>query len=79
MSNLNTFQRLLAAAAAGAALCAALPVHAQEAPQSTDAQTISRDAVTGKLRPATPAEQASLHANKMVRQMRVAPQPTLQK
>ena len=80
MSNLNTCQRLLAAAAAGAALCAAaLPVHAQEAPQSTDAQTISRDADTGKLRPATPAEQASLHASKMARQLRVAPQPTLQK
>lgn len=88
MSNLNTYQRLLAAAAAGAALgAAALPVHAQEAQQnapqetvqSADAQTISRDAVTGKLRPATPAEQASLHANKMARQLRVAPQPTLQK
>ena len=80
MSTLNTLQRLLAAAATGTALCAAaLPAHAQEAPQSVDAQTISRDADTGKLRPATPAEQATLHANKMAKQMRVAPQPTLQK
>lgn len=88
MSTLNTLQRLLAAAAAGTALCAAaLPVHAQEAqpntpqeaPQSMDAQTISRDADTGKLRAATPAEQAGLHAAKAAKQLRVAPQPTLQK
>jgi len=74
MSTLNTLQRLLAAAVAGTALCAAaLPAHAQEE------QTISRDGDTGKLRAATPAEQASLQAAKAAKQLRVAPQPTLQK
>lgn len=82
MSNLNSLQRLLGA---GLALCAfALPAAAQEtqqqeAVQSADAQTVSRDAATGQLRNATPEEQASLQALKAARQARVAPKPLLQK
>lgn len=52
---------------------------AQEAAQSTDSQTVSRDADTGKLRAATPAEINTLKANSAARAMRVAPKPTLQK
>jgi len=90
MSNLNTLSRLLAATGAGLALCAvALPAGAQQAQAApaqqaapaADAQTISRDGTTGQLRPATPAEQAQLHALKTARQAqaRIAPQPTQQK
>jgi len=76
MSNPNSVQRLLAAAGAGLALCAcALPAMAQQA----DAQTVARDAATGKLRPATPEEQAALAALKAAKQARVSPKPTLQK
>jgi len=83
MSNLNTIQRLLGAAAA-LALCAyALPAAAQQAQQeaveSVDGQTVSRDAATGKLRAATPEEQAALVAAKAARQSRIAAKPTLQK
>jgi hypothetical protein len=82
MSNLNTIQRLLGAAAV--ALCAcALPAAAQQAHQeaasSMDAQTVARDAATGQLRAATPEEQAALAALKAARQSRIALKPTLQK
>jgi len=86
MSNLNSIQRLLAGA--GLALCAcAVPAMAQQsqqqteqdAVQSVDSQTVSRDAVTGKLRAATPEEQAALVAMKAAKQARVSPKPTLQK
>ena len=82
MSNLNTIQRLGAAAAL--ALCAcALPAAAQQAQQeaapSMDAQTIARDPVTGKLRAATPEEQAALAALKAARQSRIAPKPMIRK
>ncbi len=82
MSKLNSIQRLLGAGAAGLALCAfALPAGAQqaqqEAVQSVDSQTVTRDADTGKLRPATAAEQAALQATKAM--MREAPKSTLQK
>lgn len=82
MSKLNSIQRLLGAGAAGLALYAfALPAGAQqaqqEAVQSVDAQTVTRDADTGKLRPATAAEQAALQATKAM--LREAPKPTLQK
>lgn len=74
MSNLNSIQRLLAAAGAGLALCAcALPAMAQQD------QTVARDATTGQLRPATPEEQAALAALKAAKQARVSPKPTLQK
>lgn len=79
MSNLHSIQRLLAAACAGAALCASVPAMAQEAVQSMDAQTVSRDAATGQLRAATPEEQAVLVAQKAAKQARVSPKPTLQK
>lgn len=84
MSNPKSLQRLLAAAGTGLALCAcALPALAQqaapEAVQSMDAQTVSRDAATGKLRAATPEEQAALAALKAAKQARVSPKPTLQK
>lgn len=83
MSNLNTIQRLLGAAAA-LALCAyAVPAAAQQAQQeaveSVDGQTVSRDAATGKLRAATPEEQAALAAVKAAKQSRIAAKPTLQK
>lgn len=83
MSKLNSIQRLLATGAAGLALCAfALPAGAQqaqqEAVQSTDSQTVTRDADTGKLRPATAAEQATLQSLK-ANLAREAPKPTLQK
>ena len=83
MSNLNTIQRLLGAAAA-LALCAyALPAAAQQAQQeaveSVDAQTVARDAATGKLRAATPEEQAELVAAKAAKLSRIAAKPTLQK
>jgi hypothetical protein len=82
MSKLNSIQRLLGAAGAGLALCAfALPASAQqaqqEAVQSVDSQVVTRDAETGKLRPATAAEQATLQSLKAM--MREAPKPTLQK
>jgi len=83
MSNLNTIQRLLGAAAALALCACALPAAAQqaqqEAAQSVDAQTVARDATTGQLRAATPEEQAALVAQKAARQSRIAPKPTLQK
>jgi hypothetical protein len=89
MSNLNSLQRLLGAAGAGLALCAvALPAAAQatqetqatqEAAPTADAQTVSRDATTGKLRAATPEEQATLQAMKAAKQARVAAKPVLQK
>jgi hypothetical protein len=87
MSNLHSLQRLLGAAGAGLALCAcALPAAAQQAQpdaiqsaQSADAQTVTRDATTGQLRPATAEEQAALAALKAARQARVSPKPTLQK
>lgn len=90
MSNLNSLQRLLGAACAGLALCAcALPAMAQqaqqaepaqpEAAQSSDSQVVSRDATTGRLRPATAEEQAALQAAKAARQPRVSPKPMLQK
>jgi hypothetical protein len=86
MSNLNSIQRLLGAAGASLALCAiALPAaaqdtqSAQESAPSADAQTISRDATTGKLRNATPAEQAALQAIKAAKQARVSPKPVAQK
>jgi hypothetical protein len=73
MSKLNSIQRLLGAACAGLALCAfALPASAQ------DSQVVTRDAETGKLRPATAAEQAGLQAIK-ARQLRESVKPTLQK
>lgn len=83
MSKLNSIQRLLGAGAAGLALCAlALPAGAQQAQQdvvqSTDSQVVTRDADTGKLRPATAAEQAKLQSLKTL-QAREAPKPTLQK
>lgn len=86
MSNLNSIDRLLGA---GLVLCAiALPALAQEAQEAqatqdaaptADAQTVSRDAATGKLRAATPAEQATLQAMKAAKQARVAATPVLQK
>lgn len=82
MSNLNSFQRLLGAVGAGLALCAiALPAAAQEqaSAPAADAQTVSRDAVTGKLRAATPEEQAALQSMKVAKQARVATIPGLQK
>jgi hypothetical protein len=73
MSKLNSIQRLLAAGCAGLALCAfALPASAQ------DSQVVTRDAETGKLRPATAAEQAGLQAIK-ARQLRESVKPTQQK
>ncbi|QJD99463.1 hypothetical protein HH212_05025 [Massilia forsythiae] len=83
MSNLNSFQRLLAAGAAGLALCAAaLPAAAQqaqqEAVQSVDAVTVTRDPSTGKLRPATAEEQTAMQATR-VRQLRAATQTVQQK
>jgi hypothetical protein len=83
MSNLNTIQRLLGAAAAVALCACALPAAAQQAQQeaasSMDAQTVARDAATGQLRAATPEEQAALAVLKAARQSRIAPKPTLQK
>jgi hypothetical protein len=67
MSKMHYVQRLLGAGAA-VALCAfVLPAGAQEAQQavqSTDSITVTRDAATGKLRPATSDEQAALKAAK---------------
>lgn len=83
MSNLNSLQRLLGAAAALALCACALPAAAQQAQQdvvqSADAQTISRDPVTGQLRAATPEEQAALVALKAARQARISPKPLVQK
>lgn len=83
MSNLNSLQRLLGAGVAGLALCAiVLPATAQqaqqEAVQSVDSVTVTRDADTGKLRPATSEEQQALHAAKL-RQLRAVTQSALTK
>jgi hypothetical protein len=80
MSKLNSIQRLLGA---GLALCAfALPAAAQEAQQqaiqSTESATVTRDAATGKLRAATSEEQQALRSAQL-RQMRAATQTTLPK
>jgi len=87
MSNLNAIQRLLGTAAALTLCACALPASAQQAQQqspqasapSPDAQTISRDPATGKLRAATPEEQAALEALKAARKARIAPQPMVRK
>jgi len=56
----------------------ALAQQEQPAP-AADNITVVRDAETGKLRDATPAERAALQASSMRRAMRAAPQPVLQK
>jgi hypothetical protein len=74
-------QRMLCAAGITLALLGlATSAGAQEAPvQSTDSMTVSRDAETGKLRAATPEEQAAMKSAVAARAARVAPKPTLQK
>lgn len=74
-------QRMLCAAGITLALLGlATSASAQEAPvQSTDSMTVSRDAETGKLRAATPEEQAVMKSAVAARSARVAPKPTLQK
>ena len=72
-------QRLLCAAGITLALLGLVcqSARAQEAPvQSGDSMTVVRDAETGKLRGATPEEQAALTAKKAskMRASRVAPQ-----
>ena len=53
---------------------------AQEAPvQSTDSQIAVKDAETGQLRAATPAEAAALNAKAARATARIAPKPTLQR
>lgn len=53
---------------------------AQEAPvQSTDSQIAVKDAETGQLRAATPAEAAALNAKATRATARIAPKPTLQR
>jgi hypothetical protein len=90
MSNLNAIQRLLGAAAAVAVCACALPAAAQQAQQvqqeaqeqaapAADAQTIARDPVTGKLRAATPEEQAALAALRSAARARIAPAPLIRK
>jgi hypothetical protein len=89
MPNLNAIQRLLGTAAALTVCACALPASAQQAQQQSqeasapapapDAQTISRDPATGKLRAATPEEQAALAALKSTARARIAPQPMLRK
>lgn len=88
MSTLHSLQRLLGAAGV-LALCAnALPASAQQiaeqqaaeqAPHSSDAQTVARDATTGRLRAATPEEAQALAAAKARTMARVASPRTLPK
>ncbi|MEH6435631.1 post-PEP-CTERM-1 domain-containing protein [Massilia sp. DD77] len=56
----------------------ALAQQDQTAP-AADNITVVRDAETGKLRDATPAERAALQASNARRTLRAAPQPVLQK
>jgi hypothetical protein len=80
MSKHTSIQRLLGAAGVLALCAAALPAVAQQAGQqvseqavqSTDAVTVTRDATTGKLRAATAEEQQALKAAKAKFAMRVA-------
>lgn len=72
-------RRLLGAGLALLALGGqALAQQEQPAP-ATDNITVVRDAETGKLRDATPAERAALQASSMRRTLRAAPLPVLQK
>jgi len=52
---------------------------AQEAVVSNESQTVVRDAETGKLRGATPAEAVALKAQSVKAMARIAPKATLQK
>jgi len=52
---------------------------AQEAVVSNESQTVVRDADTGKLRGATPAEAVALKAQSVKANARIAPKATLQK
>ena len=52
---------------------------AQEAVVSNESQTVVRDAETGKLRGATPAEAVALKAQSVRAYARIAPKATLQK
>ena len=52
---------------------------AQEAVVSNESQTVVRDAETGKLRGATPAEAVALKAQSVKANARIAPKATLQK
>ncbi len=83
MSTSNTIQRLLGAAGVLALCASALPALAQEiggqAVSSADAQTVTRDAETGKLRAATPEEHQKLARLKARSAMRMATQSTRQK
>ena len=72
-------RRLLGAGLALLALSGhALAQQEQSAP-AADHITVVRDAETGKLRDATPAERAALQASGVRRTLRAAPQPVLQK
>jgi hypothetical protein len=82
MSKLHFIQRLLGTGAAVALCAIALPASAQEAQQavqSADAITVTRDATTGKLRAATADEQAALKAAKAKLFRAAAVQAPLQK
>lgn len=83
MSTPHSLQRLLGAASILALCAATLPAAAQQvaepAPQSADAQTVARDASTGRLRAATPEEVQALAASKARATARFAAPRTLPK
>ncbi|WP_296943222.1 post-PEP-CTERM-1 domain-containing protein [uncultured Massilia sp.] len=83
MSKSNTILRLLGAAGALALCASTLPAAAQEiggqSVSSADAQVVTRDADTGKLRAATPQEQQKLANLKAKNAMRMAAPSTRQK
>lgn len=90
MTKLHSIQRLLGAAGVLALCAAALPTAAQQteqqteqteqaALQSTESQTIARDAETGRLRAATAEEQQALAAQKARANARFAAPRTLSK
>lgn len=75
----QTCRRLLGAGLALLGLGGQALAQQEHPAPAADSITVVRDAETGKLRDATPAERAALQASSMRRTLRAAPQPVLQK
>ena len=75
----QTCRRLLGAGLALLGLGGQALAQQEQPARAADSITVVRDAETGKLRDATPAERAALQAANARRTLRAAPQPVLQK
>ena len=77
--NVQVCRRLLGAGLALLGLTGQALAQQEQTAPAADNITVVRDAETGKLRDATPAERAALQASNARRTLRAAPQPVLQK